>query len=215
MNSETRAFERAAHQNQRIPERVSPWIAPVTLELSDPASTMAHQDPKYFQLQWVEYPYRDDESKTVIVTDPIALWAQLAPNLEWQPERTPGRQWTYEGFYKEAQSNLLSRVREQMRQVEPLIRTLREEAAATEKLFEAAQAYMAKQVSVLRIELLARARHADASKWEPRVRIPPPSLRDEIESRIRSGIYQATAYQTSPAIPPVPTPRRASRRANE
>ena len=94
-----------------------------------------------------------------------------------------------------------------MRQVEPLIRTLREEAAAFEKLSEAAQAYMSKQVSTLRVELLARARLPDASSWEPRFRIPPPSLHDEIESRIRTGIHQATAYQPSSAIPS--SPRRA------
>ena len=175
---------------------------------------MAHHDPKYSQLQWAERPFRDDEFRTVIVPDPKALWAQMAPNLEWRPERQPG-QCTYEEFYKEAQNSLLSRVREQMRQVEPLIRTLREEAAAFEKLFEAAQAYMSKQVSTLRVELLARARLADVSSWEPRFRIPPPSLRDEIESRIRTGIYQATAYQPSSAIPPIPTPRRASRRSIE
>ena len=167
---------------------------------------MAHHNPKYSQLQWAERPFRDDEFRTVIVPDTKALWAQIAPNLEWRPERQPG-QFTYEEFYKEVQSSLLSRVREQIRQVEPLIRTLREEAAAFEKLFDAAQAYMSKQVSALRVELLAQARRADASSWEPRFRIPPPSLRDQIESRIRTGIYQATAYQPSSAIPPIPTPR--------
>ena len=111
---------------------------------------MAHR----FQLQWAERPYHDDESKAAIISDPKALWAQLAPNLEWQPGTVPG-QWTYEGFHKEAQRNLLSRVREEMWQVEPLIHILREEAAATEKLFEAAQAYMSRQVSTLCVELHA------------------------------------------------------------
>ena len=171
---------------------------------------MAHR----FHLQWAERPYHDDESKTAIVSDPKALWAQIALNLEWQPGKVPGP-WTYEGFYKEAQRNLLSRVREEMRQVEPLIHILREEAVATENLFEAAQAYMSRQVSTLCVELRARARLADAAKWEPGFRIPPPSLRDEIESRITTGVYQAAAYQPSSAIPPIPTPRRASRRSIE
>ena len=48
---------------------------------------MAHHDPKYSQLQWAERPFRDDEFKTVIVPDPKALWAQMALNLEWRPER--------------------------------------------------------------------------------------------------------------------------------
>ena len=88
------------------------WGAPATLELSDPACSTAYQDPQYLQLQWAERLYHDDESKTAIVTDPTALLAQLALNLDWQPEGTPGHLWTYEGFFKEAQSNLLSRVKE-------------------------------------------------------------------------------------------------------
>ena len=94
-----------------------------------------------------------------------------------------------------------------MRQVEPRVRLVTEDVAATEKLFEAAQAYMARQVSALRMELHLLAKQTDTSKWEPSVRIPPPSLRDEIDSWIRSGIYQDTAYQTSSAIRPIPTPR--------
>lgn len=101
-----------------------------------------------------------------------------------------------------------------MRQVEPLIRTLREEAAVTEKLFEAAQAYMARQVSALHMELQLHAKQTDMLKWEPRFCIPPPRLHDEIEGRISSGIYHATAYQKS-SIPPIPTPRPASRRSIE
>lgn len=166
-------------------------------------------DPKTFRLHWEARPYRDDQSRATVVEDPMTLLSKLAPEFK-RRLMDIGQPVTYEEFHRKAQKHLEEEVNEQLRQVEPLIQTLREEAAAREKALDAAQVHMVKQMSTLRVELhrLARRDPSSLAEWEPTARISPPNIRREIESRITSGMYQVMAHAPTSVVPPIPPARR-------
>src|SRR6266550_4256858 len=175
---------------------------------------MPFEPNKLLHIDWTVRPYHDTKTKSVAIRDPVALLSKLAPTIQWTEPLERDRALTCETFFLEVQEMLLKQANTQLGQVESRIETLKEETLARGHIVEIARSYLVKQVSTLRIQLLALSSKGDSTTWKPTAQIESLELVAELERRISSGVYQsvARAHHAS-SIPPIPPSTRRSRPA--
>ena len=120
--------------------------------------------PVPLQIEWKNKPLPDNTSGALIVRDPNTLLAKLGFLGTWQSP--DGSLPTYEQFCRWMQELMVHEVNQQLKALEPLLTSLRERLAASEKAHEEGLRWLHRYVNALRGQLVALASRPDKMDWE-------------------------------------------------
>jgi hypothetical protein len=112
--------------------------------------------PVPLQIEWKNEPFPDETSGALIVRDPNTLLAKLGLQGTWNSP--DGSLPTYEQFCRWMQELMVREVNQQLRTLEPLLFSLTEKLAASEKAHEEGLRWLHREVNALREQLVALSR---------------------------------------------------------